>query len=650
MRRLAYVLLACVTIVVALFVLLSSSVTDESVRSAAAGRIEALTGYAVEIRGRTSMSVFPSPGFEIRDVVLALPGDTGKADTGEDGMPTGMVASIDTLRGSVDLLPLLTGRVKVGDFVLVRPRLNLIADADNNAEWALSRQDDILIGSVRVEDGAIGYVDHSGDRYDVSAINATIAWPRLSAPLDVTGSLVWNGEILKLDIDADTPLDFMRRGSSRSRLRIESGIVNATFDGMAHLTSDPQLEGQIGLTAPSTRALLRWLGMNPGLGAGLNTLELSGDLNLLPESMALSGLELSLDGNEAEGGLNFTRGEHGTELQGTLAFDALDLGKYRAPLPDGADAPPDPAAAMAKSVDLSSLDMMAVDLRVSAGSVRYGELRFERSAGTITVRNGTLDIGVGEAYLYGGNAQGGISAKPVHGGTRVKATLKLENADIGPLLQVLSGRQLVRGATNGRINLAGSGRTVAEIVADLSGEAKLKITDGALAGIDVLTLLEVIKAGRIEGWPALTATTETRINELTASFIVTKGNATTDDFHLTGPNIEVTADGEIRLVSASVAGHGTADLREAAAVTGANSNGLLSVPFVIEGPITRPSIYPDPIWLLSRSAASPEQIDKVREELKQKKPEEVIDDLIQRGLDLSPGPKASDPQATVPQQ
>lgn len=662
MRRLVYVVAVGVLAALAGLAYLSSRVSDEAVQRAAAERVALLTGNRVEVRGATTISFFPLPRFEMRDVVLA-PRFTEKSVS---------VASIDVMRGSVAVFPLLTGQVTLKDFILVRPRINLAVDRRGRPNWTRARRDDddeelaegnsdlgsggasgeepalqdAPLGSFRIRDGSLTYdSERTGTKQTITAIDATVSWARLGAPLAASGAVIWNGEAVRFDLAADTPLDFMNHGSSPTRIKFDSGVVDVDFEGKAHYTTDSQLEGTVTLSAPSARGLLRWIGTDLGAGPGLNAIDLSGTLNLIGKSLSLSDLSLNLDGNAAEGVVKVTLGENRTGLQGTLAVDVLDLGVYRTKTGNGdADPAATPETAMSTVVDLSVLNRVNVDLRVSAGSISYGDLVLGRSAGTITVRKGTIDLGVGEAELYGGMAQGTISAGPDPEGAQIKVALGISKTDIGPLLTALTGSARISGPTTARIDLSGTGRTVSDIVADLTGVAKLAISPGTIYGIDVEKLLTALETGSVEGWPSTTAAT--MLDELTATFAVTGGNAATENFFLKGPKIEVSADGEIRLVSASVAGHGTADLGEAAEGTSA----VYSVPFAIEGPIANPTIYPDPIWLLNRPTATPDEIEKIRKDLQQSSPEDVIEDLVTRGRNMPPQVAPQTEQPSAPRQ
>ncbi len=651
MRRLAIAVVAIVLAAVAVLAYLSQRVSEDAVLRSTAEKVAALTGNRVEFRGGAEVSFFPLPTFELQDVVIAP----------RFGNDAAELASIDVLRGSVALLPLLIGHVELKEFVLIRPRVHLKVDRRGRENWAVGRRGetesggepppiaDVHIGSFRVEDGAVDYENQrSGTTRSATAINAVIAWPRLSSKLAATGSLIWNGENVRASLGADAPLDLMNHGKSPARIRVESGVANVEFDGNAHYTPDPQLEGSVKLSAPSARGLLRWIGTDLGTGPGLNAVSLSGKLNLIGRSLSLSELALSLDGNNAEGVVKVTRDANRTAVQGTLAFDALDLGVYRTRGEDDKTAAPEPGATLSTEVDLSMLRKIDTDLRISAASVTYGDLKVGRTAATVTVRKGAIDLGVGEAELYGGIAQGTIGVGPTAGGAQIKVAVKLDKTDIGPLLTALSGSTRISGTTTGRANLTGTGRTVAGIIASLSGDATLSISPGAIQGIDIGKLLAALETGRVEGWPSTTATSV--LDKATASFAVAEGTASTADFYVKGPNIEVNAEGEVRLVSASIAGHGTADLGAAPEPTAGTAAVIFSVPFVIEGPIANPRLYPDPVWLLNRPAATAEEVEQLREDLQQSRPEDVIEDLVERGRDMPPKVVPNEAQPTVPQQ
>lgn len=651
MKRLVMAAAACLAVAAGTLFYVSTRVSEDAVLRATAEKVATLTGNWVEIRGATTVSFLPFPVFELNDVVL----------TRREGDEADEIAAIDVLRGSVALLPLLIGHVELKDFVLVRPRVRLAVDRRGRGNWSAGRRraaeddtepppvEDQHLGSFRIEDGAIAYAnERTGARHALTAVNATISWSRLAAPLNATGTLIWNGENVRFGLGAEAPLDFVNNGSSQARISVESGVANVAFDGNAHNKPDPQLEGTARLQAPSVRGLLRWIGTDLGTGPGLNAVSLAGRINLIGNSLSLSELVLSLDNNEAEGGVKITLGGKQTGIQGTLAFETLDLGVYRTPPEEGAPTVPQPEQAMSTVVDLSALQRFGADLRVSAASVTYGDLTLGRTAGTVTVRKGAIDLGVGEATLYGGMAQGSISATPTPDGARIKVALKLDKTDIGQLLTALSGSSRISGTTTARVDLSGTGRTVAGIVASLSGNATLAISPGAIQGIDIEKLLAALETGRVEGWPATSAATD--LDDLTASFTVSEGTATTEDFRVTGPKIAVSADGEVRLVSASIAGHGTADLGAASESAINGSAGIFSVPFVIEGPIANPTLYPDPVWLLNRPTAAPEEIEQLRKDLQQSQPEDVVEDLVQRGRDMPPKPAPSEEQPMAPRQ
>lgn len=648
MKRLAYVLAAGLLGFALVAVVARASVTTEAVRHAAIRQIEALTGLETEIHGETRLSVFPRLGFSIGDVELER----------SLGRRKNVVAVIESVRGEIAFLPLLTGQVVVDELALVRPRVVLGVDSRGVPDWVpdggalgdlwagrklAPQMETARVGGIRIEDGSIEHIDErDGGTMQATAVNGVVAWPALNAPLKTAGSLVWNGEIVSFALEASAPLDYLAGGSTRARLAVESGLVRAGFDGRADAALDPHFEGSVALSTSSVRSSLRWLGIAVAAVPGPGVLSATGKLRLDGRAASLSELAVSLDGSEAEGGLRLVVGEDGRpDLQGTLAFDVLDLDRYRA-----ASRPADTAGGtdwIDRRIAIGGLDQLSADVRLSARSVRLGSIEFGDVAGTVSIRGGAIDIGIGEAALFGGRGLGSLALAPAPEGASFKMSVKLERTEVSRLLGETLGIERVGGAANLTASLSGSGATASQIISGLSGEGRVAITGGALAGVDVASLAETLRTGRVEGWPA-DAAASTRFDSLGATFRVVQGIASTGNFSLVGPGLDVSAEGEIRLMPASIAGHGVAELGAA------ESDARLSVPFVIEGPVGRPSIYPDPLWLLERASVSEDVLHGFRRDLEQKSPELVVKEILGHALDRGPAPQLPQPAVNVPQQ
>ncbi len=88
-----------------------------------------------------------------------------------------------------------------------------------------------------------------------------------------------------------------------------------------------KLECSTSADSLSLRRALQWVGKKPLPGGGFERFALKAQTNVLGGTIALSSVNLELDGNSAEGVLTFAADGRQT-LQGTLAADTLNLTPY----------------------------------------------------------------------------------------------------------------------------------------------------------------------------------------------------------------------------------------------------------------------------------------------------------------------------------
>lgn len=598
MRRLIAVCAAVLLAAVAGLATLPLWVSADTVRDEVTGRLAALTGYEVEIAGDAELRRFPWLRFAVSDVRLRPPGGAVEAE----------VAHIESLAGSVALLPLILGRIEIDSLMLRGASLHLEIDREGRRNWSHAnagwlalavtgpeavRNDGRRIGEMRIERGSLDFVDRrSGERHKVEDMQGTLAWSGLAAPLAASGSLTWRGDTVRFNIQADQPISFLRRGTSSARIEIESPAANVSFVGEAHLTDNPHLRGRLSLSTGSVRGLLRELGIDIGTGAGLDMLELSGQISLLGPTAIISGLGMRLDGNRGEGSLKVDIEPDHIGLQGTLAFDTLDLNPYLA-ASDGPDPVGEPVDPITRAIDLSDLQKAVADIRISANRVEMEGLRLGETAGTLTVREGALTAGIAQTALHGGIAMGTVTVTPQGDGVDARLDASMEGIALAGMLANLGIPQRLDGTARATASLSGSGSSLGEILSSLSGETRLVVREGAIRGIDLPAVIEAVSSRRLVGWPGGSGA-QTSFDELSGSLTLKDGVATTRDLKLSGPRIDLTLDAEIRLAAGSINGRGKAALPSAGGQEGR------SLVFLVEGPIEEPSLYLDPETLLER--------------------------------------------------
>jgi AsmA protein len=173
------------------------------------------TGRELSIKGDVSFKPFPRFEVEVGDVSFA----------NAEGASDPNMAEIQKLLVQVQVLPLLSGQVRVDSFVLEKPVIHLEIDKNGKANYVFESGEateaaettgeqeaaggemtvpDISLGDVRLVDGLVTYSDlRSGQRMEISAINMTVSLPDMASPFSAKGSLDWQGETIELTLNSD---------------------------------------------------------------------------------------------------------------------------------------------------------------------------------------------------------------------------------------------------------------------------------------------------------------------------------------------------------------------------------------------------------------------------------------------------------------
>src|SRR5207302_9621442 len=88
-----------------------------------------------------------------------------------------------------------------------------------------------------------------------------------------------------------------------------------------------KMKGTLTTDTQSLRSALIWAGQKPLPGGGFGRFALKAHTTLVAGTVALSGVNIELDGNSADGVLAFAA-DGRAMVQGTLAADELDLTPY----------------------------------------------------------------------------------------------------------------------------------------------------------------------------------------------------------------------------------------------------------------------------------------------------------------------------------
>src|ERR1700756_3563337 len=402
-------------------------INRDALRQAVETQIRAVTGLDLVINGPIDVSVFPGSYVSFHDV--GLKGGTSSAPA----------RRVDVLTANLRLPPLLLQRFEIADLMLLRPLIRVVREADGESNWtpfiqtiartmAPGSNNQVSFSEIRIQDGKLTYEDagnHASEKLE--DIDLSLAWPSISRSFAATGQFDWHGERIDGAISVSDFLAALSGDRSGLKARLSSAPLKLAFDGTVANRTSAMMEGTLTVDTASLRNALQWTGQAPPApGGGFGRFALKARANVVGASIALTNVNVELDGNVAEGVMTYSNNGRQT-LQATLAADTLDFTPYISTFRLLASGAHDWNRQM---FDLNALSTTDLDMRLSAARVTIGPSRLGRTAFGANLRGGALALSVGEAQVYGGVARGSLAIARADDAAEVKAQFQLADADL----------------------------------------------------------------------------------------------------------------------------------------------------------------------------------------------------------------------------
>ncbi|MFL5044287.1 MAG: AsmA family protein [Xanthobacteraceae bacterium] len=635
LKRLGIGIAALIGVVIGAFALVPILIPADSVRDAVQAEIRTVTGLEPVLRGDAVVSLFPSARVILDDVVL---GDDSAGDA---------ALSAERLTVQLRLLPLLVGRIEIADVSLYRPRIAVTFDAHGRSNWSglidtlartlkpdAKRADRLLsFSEIRVADGTVFVHDERhGISETLADVGLSLAWPSISRSFGATGRFLWRNE----PVDASMALSdfFAALAGSRSglKVRLTGAPLKFAFDG--HMSRNPTLkiEGVAAADAASLRQALRWAGLRSLPGGGLGRFALRAQTTIASSSVALSRVNLELDGNVAEGVLTFSN-DGRPLLQGTLATEALDLSSYLSTL---RLLTRDEREWSASRIALNGITGFDLDLRLSAARIALSGAKLGRTAIAASLRGGRVTVTIGESQAFGGMLKGSMGLAKSDVGIDVKAQLQFSDVELESCLGELFAVRRLEGRGNLALAFEASGASVLALTRTMNGQASLTANHGALAGLNLEQLLRRLERRPLSGAGDF-RTGRTPFERLNVALKIAQGTANVLDVVMEGSAVKLAVGGSASIPARDLDLKGTATL--------VSSNDGFELPFVVQGRWEDPIMLPDAQMLIRRSGAAAPLLDAVRERRARDAVRAAIETLTR-----TPGPAPAGAASSSPGQ
>ena len=601
MKRLGTPIAALLGVVLIALIATSWLINRDALRKAVEAQIRDVTGLELNVAGSIDISVLPASYISFRDVGLKGGGTSTPA------------LQVDVLTANLRLLPLLLQRFEISDLTLLRPRIHVSLKPDGESNWTpfiqtIARtmkpgaENQVSFSEIRIQDGVLDYEDvatHATEKLE--DIDLSLAWPSISRSFAATGQFDWRGERVDGSISFSDFVAALSGDRSGLKARIASAPLKLAFDGSVANRTSPMMEGTLTIDSPSLRNALRWTGQPQPASGGFGRFALKARANVVGPSIALTNVNVELDGNTAEGVMTYANNGRQT-LQATLAADALDFTPYISTFRLLASGARDWNRQL---FDLNGLSTTDLDMRLSAAKLTVGPTKLGRTAIGANLRNGTLALSVGEAQVYGGIAKGSFGIARSDTVADIKAQFQFTDVDLQACATELFGLNKLSGRGNINVSLFASGSSPFGLVQSLDGSALVTGHDGAISGFNAEQLLKRLERRPLSGGGNFRSGS-TPYNNLTIAVKFSDGIATAEDIRIEGPAAKITLTGTASVPTREYDMKGVASLNTASG---------FQLPFMVQGPWDDPLIFPDPESLIRQSPAASPFLDLLKQRI-----------------------------------
>jgi AsmA protein len=592
-KRLAIAVAALIAAAFVVLIGFAAFLPAALVRDAVKAEIRAVTGLDPVLGDDVSLSLFPSGSVRFHNVRLA------NEAAGEP------VVTADELIARLRYFPLLAGHIEIADVTLVRPVIKVAFSAAGESNWsglisslarALQPHSDrtASFSEIGVQNGTVIVYDGGSDATErLEGVDFQVAWPSISRSFGANGHFSWHNEKVEASLTLSDFLAALTGERSGLKVRLASVPLTLAFDGAASDEPTLKIQGTLGVEASSLREALRWIGNDKLPFGGFGRFALRAQSDIGGRVASLSNVNVELDGNSAEGALTISADPHRL-VQGTLAAGALDLTPYVSGI-----------RLQARNernwnqlpITLDGFNDLNLDLRLSAANIKISSARLGRTAVAATMRDGKLNITVGESQAFGGLAKGNLGLANAAGGVAVTSRMQFADVDLDNCLGQVFGLHKIEGRGTLTVNLEGTGDSVLAVTHALNGAASLNAGSGALTGINIEQLLRRLERRPLSGSGDFRSG-RTPFDQLAINLKVNQGIVSVDDMRIVGPSVRLAVSGQASVPTRDL------DLKGVATLVSSTTTDEFVLPFVVQGPWDDPIMLPDAQSLIRRSGAA----------------------------------------------
>jgi uncharacterized protein involved in outer membrane biogenesis len=591
----AVVVLAVATVVAGIAVL--KSLDFNQYRGLLADQVKAVTGRELKITGTLKLEISLNPALAVADVSFA------NASWGSRPQ----MATLKQLAAEVELMPLLTGDVRVRRLVLTGVDLLLETDAKGRGNWELAVADKKpekadkapdaagrlpIVHSVRLKDLTAAYRDgRTGTKTTLKLARLDAGAAGLDSPVTVALAGDFDGKAFEASGKLGSVATLMKSGTAYPvSLRAKALGADVSIEGaVAEPRTMRGFDFKVSLDAKDPGPLAKALGVDLAKAPPVKFAATLNSPAKSPDAYVLDNLTASIGGSDLFGRvmLRLPAGGRPT-VEARLGSALLDVDALTDALPKK---PATPKAAGKKPsrvfpADPLSLDgLKAADARIEfkgkkviAGGVALDDvdLGLTLAGGRLEVK--PLSVGISGGRLVGGATVDGQGPTPA-----LNVNLEAKQVDYGQFLKQFKLSDIASGKLDASIALKGQGKSVAAVMAGLDGRARLVTQGGRIES----GLVNVLSADVASALPFVKSEGDKDIRCGVVDFDVKKGRAAARTLVFETGGLSMIGTGTVNLADETLALNVDPRAKKLSVLK------LTLVPVNVGGTLAQPTVLPD---------------------------------------------------------
>lgn len=565
MRRLFMFFLAFAVIVLGAALIAPALVPQDALRTRVEAAATQALGREVSLPGDISLRILPRAQVSAGQARIA----------NEDGFGEAPFAEMAEMRVSVAVLPLISRRIEVQEFILVDPTIRLQSRAGRNnwtfgngtqassapasADAGFVRRPGALpleasFGDVRLINGQVIYSDDTQTRR-IDALNLTASLPSVDEPVRLSGSFSADGQPMEFDLSLASLRGFFEGAETGFDAVLTGALADIRFEGAFRESRDLAFDGEADITLP-LRALARYLGSDLPEGDIFRRFSAQTRISATPGRIELSDADITFDDIEASGALSLNYVPVRPVITGRLATASLDITPY-IPAEEASNASTGGQGVgpwSEEEIDLSPLRTVDADLTINADRFKARDIEAEDATVDVELTDGRLVASITEVRMYGGRGVVTAVANARAARPSYSFNAQIDTLQAQPFLMAAAGFDRLAGIGNLNIDLTATGESPAAIMNSLSGQGSFAFSDGAITGVNLAQVIRTVQQGLQTGSipSGFAESQQTDFIALTGTLNIQNGLAQNLDLTMLSPLLRVEGTGSVNLAQQAI--------------------------------------------------------------------------------------------------